>query len=101
MSVTELTASLGGTTSTRGVPFQVTLAALGQRDEVDVYLEETSLTPPEGAYDLSPVYFIQTNDPEVVFAINIPFMNDVGIYGEEVGIYHSVDGASFARLEDS
>lgn len=50
---------------------------------------ETSLTPPDGAYDLSPVYFIQTNDPDVVFAVKIPFENDVGIYGDEVGIYHS------------
>jgi hypothetical protein len=101
VNVTRMTASLTGTTSTRGTAFKLTLAALGQNDEVDVYLEETSVKPPEGAYDLSPVYFMKTNDSDVVFAVDVPFQSDVGVYGDEVGIYHSVDGDSFARLEDT
>ena len=101
VSATRTTASLAGTTSTRGAPFRLTLAALGQNDEVEVYLEETSVKPPEGAYDFSPVYFVQANDPDVVFAVDVPFQSDVGVYGDEVGIYHSVDGDSFARLEDT
>lgn len=83
-----------------GVPF--TVMALASAKDLEVILEETTIDPPSGIVDLSPVYWLWMDERaplSLPFAVKLPASLDGRYNGAQV--YYSADGSVFEPLDDS
>src|SRR5438552_635044 len=94
--------SILDTVATRGVPFGVIALAAPAQAPQPVVLVETTLPPPQGVADGSPVYYVGPPGALPAMASQVPIAsNQHSIAQGAAGMYYSVDGKSFSRVADS
>jgi hypothetical protein len=96
---------LTGTPSTLGVPFRVTFPPNDILSPVSVTLTETTMTPPVGYVDESPVFSVFSSpDFQLVnpAMLVLPYRNNQTTIQNTLAIYMSSDsGATWSRVADS
>ena len=99
------TLTLSGTPSTKGVPVTVAIPANLFASPVVINITETTLAPPAGYVDASPVYDIEAVPAGTILPqpvpVNLPFQNSIGTYPQQLSIYASTDGVQYTRVQDS
>jgi len=96
------TVVLTGTLATVGTSFQVTALAAPSTGPAAVALVESAVAPPVGVADTSPVYRVDAKVTLPALAVSVPMTsNQHQFAASSTGLYFSVDGASFQRVDDS
>lgn len=99
------TLTLNGTPSTKGVAVTVAIPANAFASLVVISITETTLAPPAGYVDASPVYDIEALPAGTILPqpvpVNIPFQNSIGTYPQQLSIYASTDGVQYTRVQDT
>jgi len=98
------TVTLNGTPSTVGVPVTLTIATNALSQSGTVTITETTLAPPAGYVDESPVYDIEGPAGATLVgpaAVSIPSQNNLRIGSLQLSIYTSADGIAYSRIQDS
>jgi hypothetical protein len=99
------TLTLNGTPSTKGVAVTVAIPANAFASLVVISITETTLAPPAGYVDASPVYDIEALPAGTILLqpvpVNIPFQNSISIYSQQLSIYASTDGLQYTRVQDT
>jgi hypothetical protein len=99
------TLMLNGTPSTKGVAVTVAIPANAFSSTVVLSITETTLSPPAGYVDESPVYDIEALPAGTILSqpvpVSIPFQNNININPQQLSIYASTDGVHYTRAQDS
>jgi len=99
------TLTLNGTPSTKGVAVTVAIPANAFASPVVISITETTLAPPAGYVDESPVYDIAALPAGTILPqpvpVNIPFQNNINVISQQLSLYASTDGVQYTRVQDS
>ncbi|MGB8298825.1 MAG: hypothetical protein WCG85_25635 [Polyangia bacterium] len=98
------TVTLNGTPSTMGVPVTLVIPANDLSQSVVVTITETTLSPPAGYVDESPVYDIEGPTGTTLSTpatVSMPFQNNLSFVASQLSIYTSTDGITYSRIQDS
>lgn len=97
-------AQLNGTPSTIGVPFRVRVFPGSLDASTKLKLSETTLSPPIGLFDVSPVYRVEPDAVDFVNGgeISLPWTVPSGFVPQGIAIYHSESPTGpWERMADS
>jgi hypothetical protein len=93
-----------GNTNYAGVAFSLDIRFDALAEATLITVIETDLSPPAQYVDLSPVYQITPEGLDIAAALRLPYSNVSGVsgvWGNELGVYFSIDGTDYVRLDDS
>jgi hypothetical protein len=72
---------------------------------VIINITETTLAPPAGYVDASPVYDIEAVPAGTILPqpvpVSLPFETSTGSISQQLSIYASIDGVQYTRVQDS
>lgn len=93
---------LRGTPSTVGVPFRVRMAPGSKSNKI--ILRETTLSPPVGLFDVSPVYRVEPDDTDIAEGseVSVPWTVPSGSVPRGIAIYYAAaPEGPWERMADS